>query len=659
MKTSLFCLISLTLFTVHLCYSQPKIFSKFGEPSPEEFAMEFYEKDSTAAVVILYDQGFFEYEMIQNQLALVKTIYKKIKVFDSNDFDRNIDNIHLLASNETSERMTKFKGHIHRNNNRIPLAKEDLLPTYLEGIGNVVRVLIPPVEDGDIIEYFYRIESPFLFNLDGWSFQGEFPKLYSEVILEKPDEISFNNAVYGNEEMYLHAAGYSENCYEKLPNGFAYRCANYLYAMKDVPAFRMEEHMLSPKNYLARIEFEPETVVVNRAFKQVHKFSRKWRDVDRSFKKNELFGKEFRDNRYLKSQIPDSIMTIQEDLARAKAVYDFIRDRFTWNGILYNYGATIKDVYEDKEGSAAEINISLINALQASGLDAKLMMISTRENGLPTTLHPVITKFNYAIVYLEIADDVYLMDATDKLTPFGMLPFYTLNVQGRVMDYKRSSFWAPITPYKHNILFVKSSVEALPDGKFKGDVNYTSSGYIALDKRKIIDAIGVDAYIQELEYTEDHREIRDYQINDIDSIDTPITEEHSIEFRPEEKEDTYLLYPFYNHLYFEENPFTMEERSYPIDFGFPFSNTYMMSIDLDTVYSVDEMPQNKIVRLPGNDGLCSISYSLEGETINVHFNFKLDAFRFQPEAYDSLKKFFEYAVDALKNDVIILKKKAT
>lgn len=656
MKTSLFLSLFATLFTISFIFSQPRLTYEFGNPSAEDFAMENYEKDPSAPVVILHDQGVFEYKVIRGQLTLVKTIYKKIKVFDSKEFDRNIENIPLVSSNEASEEITGIRGFIHRNTIQKHISKDDLLPSYIDGIGNVMRLLIRPIEDGDIIEYSYTKVSPFLFNLDGWSFQAEVPKLYSELIFKKPVGINFNNVLYGNMEFYLNLADWRKNCLQ-IASGYTFRCPIYLYAMKDVPAFRAEDYMLSPKNYLARIEFEPKSVFKNSDFKKIDHFATNWKDVDRNLKRDKRFRKQLRKKNYFKRKIPDSILSIPEEVSRAKAVYSFIQDHFSWNGILFNYEAEIKDVFEEKIGNAAEINISLINSLQAAKLDAKLMMVSTRENGLPTLLHPVVTKFNYAIAYLEIDGEIFLLDATDKKRTFGILPFYALNVDGRVFDFKSSSFWAPITPHKRNSTFVQSSVNALPDGRFKGDINYTSSGYIALDKRKIIEVLGVDAYTQEMEYTNDYRDIMDFQIQEINNIDHPIIEVHSIEFKPEEKEGNYLLYPFYNHLYFDKNPFEMEARSFPIDFGFPFSNIYMMRIDLGEIYDVEKLPENRIVRLPGKDGLCSIAYSLEDSQINIHFNFSLNGFRFQPEAYDLLKEFFVFAVDALKNDTIILKKK--
>src|SRR5690606_38671855 len=282
--------------------------------------------------------------------------------------------------------------------------------------------------------------------LRGWNFQNEIPTLYSELLTKIPVGFSFNQALYGNEKLYLHDAGWSQDCIQNTNRGYIFRCPVERYAMKDIPAFRKEEFMLSAENYLSRIEFEPEKFLT--IGRKTHHISTDWNAVDKRFQKDELFGRQLRNSKYLKKHLPDSILSISNDLEKAKALYYFIQSHYKWNGMFYSYGSPVKEVFNAKEGSATEINVSLINALQAAGLDAKLMMISTRENGLPTIHHPVMTKFNYTIVHLTIDGETYLLDATDKDLQFGILPFYALNVQGRLMDFKKGSSWSPITPYK-------------------------------------------------------------------------------------------------------------------------------------------------------------------------------------------------------------------
>ncbi|PKP07854.1 MAG: DUF3857 domain-containing protein, partial [Bacteroidetes bacterium HGW-Bacteroidetes-3] len=69
------------------------------------------------------------------------------------------------------------------------------------------------------------------------------------------------------------------------------------------------------------------------------------------------------------------------------------------------------------------------------------MVIATRDRGLPSDEHPNFYDYNYLVVRLEIDNKVYLLDATDKFTSFGLLPFRALNHHGRVFNYNGVSFW--------------------------------------------------------------------------------------------------------------------------------------------------------------------------------------------------------------------------
>ena len=151
---------------------------------------------------------------------------------------------------------------------------------------------------------------------------------------------------------------------------------------------------------------------------------------------------------FFEDNLPQEIKLLTTDLEKAKAVYSFIQNHFTWNkkySIFKN--VKVKDAYENKIGNVGEINISLINALKAAGLKAELVLVSTRENGFATKIYPVISDFNYVIAKVNIDQKFYLLDATGKLAPFGLLPFRCLNSYGRVMDFENDSYWIDILPY--------------------------------------------------------------------------------------------------------------------------------------------------------------------------------------------------------------------
>ena len=649
----LFIIITL-IFSNYLGFSQERQTAEFGKPSESDFALNNYEKDSTAAAVVLFEQGYYSFEKVGNGIKLVKQVHTKIKVFDSKNFDGGTVDIPLYVTDEMSEKVTGYRALIHNVNSIIAVTKEAVFLTTIPSTGPVFRIVFPNVKDGSILEYAYRIESPFLFNFDGWDFQGEYPKIYSEFQFKIPLEFQFNNVLYGNLPLYLNRSQMINDCLQTKSNTQIIGCPITLYAMVDIPAFHEEDYMLSPKNYISRVEFEPKEYMGRAGWKR---FSSRWKDVDKLFKKDNSGGKQLNKTGYFKKRLPDSIFSKTNELDKAKAVYSFIQNHYTWDGTYYSSETQVKDAYNNKKGSVPEINISLINALEAAGLDANLMLLSTRRNGLPTELYPVMTKFNYTIAVLTIANETYLLDATNKQAPFGVISFEALNVQGRVMDFKKGSYWMPIEPFKQNILYVNSQVAAQTDGSFSGKLDQASYGYIGLEKRSNIEEEGLDQYIKASQYEIGEIDIENHQIVDLGEIEKPLKESYNLTFEPETVGDKVILHPFFNRTYISENPFKLKERSYPLDFGFPFTNTYLVSIDLNDVYEIGQLPESRVIKLPGDDGECSVTYVAEGSKINIRFNMKLNAYRFQPLAHQSLKEFFGTMVRILKDEFIILIRK--
>lgn len=647
------------LYTILFCvtfssFSQERQKAKFGEPSDSEFALKIYERDTTAAAVVLFEQGYYEFETVGDYIRLIKNVYRKVKVLDSKKYDGGTVDIPLLVSDGTSEKVTRYNALTHNGPIKTYVAADAIFVTSAPHIGRVCRIVFPNVQDGSIIEYSYRLESPFFFNFNGWEFQGELPKLYSEFISKIAGNYRYKSVMYGKQPLYFQSSELEQNCFRPAEHYSAADCVTSVYAMIDVPAFHKEDYMLSSSNYIARLDFEPIEFVDH--WGGTNKFSNNWKDVDKLFKKGDYIGKQLNKKGYFKRRLPDSILSKTNELEKAKAIYTFIQNHYTWDGNYYSSETQVKDAFDLKTGSVPEINLSLINALEAAGLDAKLMLLSTRQHGLPTELYPVMTKFNYTLAVLKIEDETYLLDATNKQAPYGIIPFRALNVQGRVMDFKKGSYWMPIEPFKQNIHYVNAQITATENGSFSGTVNQANYGYIGLGKRDNIEDVNLEAYIKTAQKERAGIEIEGFQVEALHQIEKPLKESYSVSIEPEEVGDKVILYPFFIKTYISENPFKMKVRSYPMDFGFPFTNTYLLSIDLRNVYKIDQLPKSRSIKLPGDDGEFSVTYTNEGNKINIRFNMKLATYRFQPAAYNSLKEFFGAMIEMLNKEPISLKK---
>ncbi len=645
------------LLSYQLSNAQSERFHEFGKPTQEELELKTYAPEPNATGVILYETGNYYAASIVRRTAvrLVMEIHRKVKVLDAKKFDYATVEIPYYEGNGYyGEEILDYKAVTHNGSIKNYIPEDAFYKTQKSRAVKELTFTFPNVQDGSILEYKYTIASPYFYNLDGWQFQHDLPTISSIFQTVLPSNFNYHKVLYGTNKLKIQNSTIKKNGFLLPNNSGKIDTEVCIYAMENIPSFIEEKYMLSKKNYISRIVYEP---LYFKAFTgSDHIFTRSWDDVDDRFKIRKDFGEQLSKKNYFKRKLPDSILDTKDDLKRAKGVYNFIQNAYTWNGSYFIYGNNIKDAFDEKLGSVSTINISLVNALNAANLEANTVILSTRNNGLATELYPVLSNYNYVLAVLKINNETYLLDATNKQAPFGVIPFQALNVQGRVMDFKKGSYWMPLEPYKKNIHYVNAQLNASEDGNFTGTVNQASYGYIGLEKRSTIEAENLQAYIQEEEKDKAGIEIEDYTLEDLDKIEKPLKENYKLSLAPEIVGDKVVLYPFFNKTYITENPFKMETRSYPMDFGFPFTNTYLIAIDLGEVYKVEQLPESRSVKLPNDDGECSVTYLADGNKINIRFNMKLNAYRYPTDAYPSLKKFFGSMIRMLKEESIILEK---
>lgn len=625
----------------------------FGEPTLAEKALASYPKDPDASGVVLYEKGKYFVEEINSSIRLVKEVHVRMKVFDAKNFHEAEVYIPFFKGKNATEKVEKIKAVTINGAIETYLNDSDVYTTDETENWKLKRFTFPNVQDGSILEYTYRIESPYFSNLEGWEFQGALPKLYSEIESRIPGNFRYKRELLGSLKLDINDVSLEKNCFyiEALPEGAD--CDVGIYAMYDVPSFKQESYMLASKNYISRIKYELKETMDFSGSRTY--YTKTWENVDKEFKSDRDFGSQLKNKSFFENKLPDDIKEIKDPLAKAKAVFYFIQNHFSWNGNYRIFSdVRVRDAFENKQGNNTEINLSLINALEAADLDAKVMLLSTRSNGLPSAAYPVITDFNYAIAVLFIGDNTYLLDATDKEVAFDVLPFRNLNVKGRVMDFKKGSYWLEIVPNAANNYYVNTQLSATNNDSFIGKVNELATGHIAVESRKKLAKETERSVAQNKE--NDNVEISNFIVENYKDYEIPFKVSYDVFVDTEEVGDKTYFSPFFFNTYFSENPFKLKERTYPMDFGFPIANTYVISIDLNNVYKVTSLPENKAFKLPQDIAECSVFYNESDGKINIRFNLKLNAFRLNPEAYELIKSFFENVITIQSKQPLVLEK---
>jgi hypothetical protein len=187
-------------------------------------------------------------------------------------------------------------------------------------------------------------------------------------------------------------------------------------------------------------------------------------------------------------------------------------------------------------------------------------------------------------------------------------------------------------------------------------VNEVSTGYISVDKRKENNDFRKDEIIKRKQSKNESLDITNLVMENEKDLEQPYKESYDISLHEQAVGDKLFLYPFLMQTYFSENPFTTEKRLYPINFGFPIMNNYLVSIDMKDQYEIVKVPANKLLKLPENDGELSVVYDVSSNKINIRLSVKLNNQSFAPEAYKSLQEFFAELVKIQTNEPIELKR---
>lgn len=646
-KTTLLILLLLSTIIV----AQKENTSKMGQTTLEELKMTIYDKDSTASAVVLYEHANL-YIDPKNDFEKRTDYYFRIKILNKKSFDlANIDiNLYnkkrVIDIKATTYNLSEI-GTINRQN----LSQKNIFTLKESKDWTIKKFTMPNIKEGSIIEYKYSIISPYL-SISDWYFQSEIPKIKSEYDVAILGNYKYNIRVVGYLKLDKDIPSVKQNCIE-IPGIGRGACAIFSYGMYNVPAFKEEDYMLSKKNYIARVSFDLKSYTSVRG--QTTSYTTTWEKADKSLKKT-FFNNQTSKKTFFKSRIPKTILNTENELERTKKIVHFIKDHYTWNEKNWtNKEAKLREAYAAKTGSVGEINLSLYNSLKAAKIDANLVVLSTRDNGFPTKLYPIIFDYNYVIIKVNLNGKDYYLDATEKYLPFGQLPIRTLNGEARIIDTEDDKQWVILSPKIKSNRSIRAKLTLNEDLEFVGDLVINRNGYFASNKREIISSKDEDLYLEEFETDNPNIEVEEYTHVNLDSFEKSLIEKFKIKiYLAAEKSNKTRINPFF---FFrsKENPFKLKERNYPVNFGYPRNNNYSIQLKIPDNYKITQLPEDIAISLPNNGGRYILKTTVNGNNITIVLRSSIRKKEYSTQEYFVLKEFYKKILLAEKSYIIIEK----
>jgi hypothetical protein len=658
MNSVSFCFLSI-LFLVSIDAKSQGHGFPFGSVTQSELAMTHYALDSSASAVVLNEFGEVYFNSEDGRMLV--EIHKKIKILRKEGLDLADMGIELLRGERVDEKLISLEGITHyQENGKIRNSVIDKKSVFYEKNEEYyqVKFTMPNARVGSIFEIKYITSCFPRYNLYPWKFQSKIPKMKSEFWALVPANYHYKASLKGFLKLSFNESELVKSCY--LDGQATADCSLLKFGMKNIPAFKSEAHMTAEKNYVSAINFELEQILTFDG--RTLKYSKEWKDVEEELELSKDFGLQIKKaNGLFKNEIATLSAGVKDPLEKAKKIYDLIKSQLILDETFYATKYALngaKKTYELKKGSVGDLNLCLLSALQEAELNANPVILSTRVNGLSSSLYPVLTDFNYVVVHLLIGENSYLLDVTDDYLPFGMLPERCLNGKGRLIA-KTMSKDIDLTPKGKEKSVTTLSLKLNDDGSLQGSLQINAIDYKALENRKHVMSLSSrEEYIKSLEKKWNAKEIKNYQETNLQELEKPFIEKMDIIFEANDASNVNQIFfnPFIGGKW-KNNPFKSTERIYPVDFGIAQEETILLTLEYPNTFHLDEIPKNVALTLPNKGGRFLFNFANVGNKMNVSYSLNLTKAIYNAEEYHFLKELISQIVQLGQTDLVFVRNK--
>ena len=176
----------------------------------------------------------------------------------------------------------------------------------------------------------------------------------------------------------------------------------------------------------------------------------------------------------------------------------------------------------------------------------------------------------------------------------------------------------------------------------------------AIDYRNNKGSLDEDDLISKIEQSKNDIEIVNFRLSNKDNINEAVVELYTFEMEDgvELIGDKMYITP----MLFEanaENPFKLESREYPVDFGAPWQDKIHVTINIPEGFEIESLPKSYGVAITDDIGEFRYSIKNLGSSIQISSVVEINSGIIPANYYSELKEFFKMIV-AKQTEKIVL-----
>jgi hypothetical protein len=626
--------------------------NEYGKIGRDDIDYKFCPQDKSAEAVVISDNGLSYFSRKGDYFEIIYERTTRLKVLNEAGIKYANIEIPFYGEGEIYENVYDIEactynfenGAFSRTNLDLTTCHDEKLNKYW----NNKKFAMPNVKVGSIIEYRYKISSEYLFKLRNWEFQWKIPVLYSKYITKMIPFYQYTYLLQGTNKFDSQKT-YTDAGMERQYGNVKFQDQDYEFVMKDLPGFKDEKFISSEDDYIIKLNFQLSKVTNEYGASQ--NVITTWPEMIKDFIKNEDFGGYARKSEGMASKISElkslSLLPAQQ---KYDSILNYVKANYTWNKLNDKYASkSPKALLKDKNGNNADINLFTIGLLNAVGIKAVPVILSTRDNGKIKYDYPFTHFFNYTVIMADIDGKKVLSDATNPLLKNDRIPEKCINDKGLIIQ-KDKVEWVglqTVIPTKtQNTIMITVS-----DSTQNAVIQSSSTEYSALDYRT---EYGINMHLINKYLLNKGYSVVDSSIivkNQTD-IKLPYILKYSINDKPGKVNNKIYVSPFLNEI-ITDSPLKQPTRSYPIDMIYPVKVITFSEINIPDGYKVDF--------LPANDKIDNDQFEFDYKTVEKDKKLIVSmAYYFKEPVYDAseytkIKYYFNEIVNKGSEKIVFVK----
>lgn len=624
---------------------------KFGKVSKEELQEKFYPQDSSANAAYLYKKRKTYTVILGGGVQLITEIHVRIKIYNQEGFDWATEDVNLYGSSD-GEKLSSLKAVTYN------LLDGDIIKTKLDK-NNVFSVrksknitqkkfTMPNIKEGAVLEWVYKIYSPYYSTIDDVVLQYEIPVKKYETKLVLLEWLKFNKRQKGYYPFKIEETSQKNGDFDTRDRVIEIKEVN-------VPALNEEPYVSNLYNYAAGLQLEVASFIAPELGIYEH-YTTSWSEIVKDISKNSSFGGELKKKGHLKDDINMLKATLTTLPQKINGSLAYVKSKIKWNEHNGKYTEKgLRKAYKEGSGNCADINLTLVVVLRELGVEANPVLVSTRSNGIP--IFPTYKGFNYVIAVVETDGGKILLDASEQYSMPNVLPLRAINWKGTIVGKNgnvdfvglgSSSVSSQITNLNYKIGF---------DGLIEGSSRTRYVNHLAIKYRNKNVSLTEENIRSSIEQSSGGIELLNFRISNLKKITKPIVEMYT--FEKEDGVDIIGDKIYFKPLLFNstlENPFKLETREYPIDFGTPWEEKVNVLIKIPEGFQIESLPENIAIAVSDNIGVFKYIVTNKGNSIKIAFDLKINEGIVAASYYQEIKELYKIIVN--KNlEQIVLKRR--